>query len=79
MKIIDRRCGWFAVGTEVARIPANKEPTPDEMLAYYGLRPEDEKYEVLGSAAKYERIVLKKPFGNFLIVPLNPDVYVLEY
>lgn len=78
MKIIDRRCGWTAVGTEVGRIPAMALPTADEMLAYYHLEPGCAKYVYYSAANRFERVILKKLNGEFLIVPINPDVYVLE-
>ncbi len=78
MKITDRRCGWTASGSLMARIPAMVMVNQAEMLSYYGLVPDDKKYHDLARASRFERVVLKKPDGEFLIVPINPDVYMLE-
>ena len=74
MRFVDRRSGWAVEGKFIAILKPGVVPTDDEMLAYYDLKPGDNRFADLARATKYARIVLLKHNGNFVVAPLNPDV-----
>lgn len=78
MKIIDRRCGWSVEGRYTEALPQGVTVTPEQMYAYFGIEPGHRHYDEHSAPNKYDRIVLQKPDGNFVIVPINPDIYLIE-
>lgn len=74
MRFVERRIGWIVEGEYITSIPVGQHLTNDEMLAYYHLRPGDERFAALARASKYMRVVLRKHNGNFIVAPLTPDV-----
>lgn len=74
MRLVNRRSGWVVEGKYISTIPSTVKPTADEMLAYYHLRPGDPRFAGLAGVMPWDRIVLLKPNGNFLIAAITPDV-----
>lgn len=74
MKLINHRSSWSVEGRYIGTIHAGTRPTADEMLAYYHLRAGEPRYSGLVAAMRWDRVVLLKPNGNFLIAPITPDI-----
>lgn len=77
MKIIDRRCGWQVEGMHLATLKADEPLSAAEMLAYYQITPDGKHYDELIAPTKYDRVVILKPTGAMVIVPMNPDTYLV--
>jgi len=78
MKITDRRCGWSVEGRYIETLPSGVPVTVDQMRVYFGAEPGDRHYDEHIGPVPYERIVLQKANGDFTIVPINPDIYVVQ-
>lgn len=78
MKIFDKRCGWMVEGTYIETLPSQLAVPDDQMRAYFGTEPGHRHHEEHATAVLYDRIVLQKTSGEFIIVPVNPDCYAVE-
>ena len=74
MKLVDVRAQWCVEGTFVALIEAKTVPSADEMLAYWGMRPDHPLFGDHARPNRHSRYVLLRPDGNFVIVPFTHDV-----
>ena len=78
MKISDTRCGWTVEGRYIDTITAGERPSEDEVLSYYGFEKDDPKAAQYFTPTRYDRIVILKDNGSFVIAPKNPDMTVTE-
>lgn len=77
MKIAHVAGNWFAEGMHVATFNANEVVDDRELLAYYSTHPGDKHYTSLRSPSRFDRYVLLRPDGTFLIVPMNPSIFIV--
>lgn len=78
MKISDVRCGWTVEGKYIATLVAGERPSDDELVSYYGVKPGEKNYHIYAAPAKYDRVVILKDNGHFVIAPMNPDIMKAE-
>ncbi len=76
MKIVDIRNAWQAEGMRVATLPANEVVDDRSMLAYYDSYPGHKHYDELRQPCRFDRYVILKPDGRFVIIPMNPAMYI---
>lgn len=77
MKVVDFRNAWQAEGMRVATLPANAPVDDRSLLAYYEVYPGHRNYAALRKPCRFDRYVILKPTGGFVIVPMNPATYVV--
>lgn len=74
MKITDKRCGWSVEGTYIETLPKGLPVPEDQMRAYFGSVPGDRHYVEHSTPAEYDRIVIQKGDGKFVIVPVHDNM-----
>jgi len=77
MRLVNLRAGWMSEGMFITILAANKPVDDKCMASYYGPYPGDKHYAQLQRPNKFTRVVLMKPTGKFVIVPLTPLVIQL--
>lgn len=78
MKIFDMRCGWAVEGEYIDTLPAKEPVTDSQMRAYFSTAPGMPHYDEHVRPTAYNRVVIQRPAGEFVIVPINPDVYCMQ-
>lgn len=78
MKVADIRGGWQVEGMHVATFPANKVVDDPAMLAYYECCPGHKHYDELRAPMRFDRFAILRADSRFVIVPMNPAVYVVS-
>lgn len=53
-------------------IPAWHPLTTEELHVYFNVTSQDRRYHSLSKPAKYDRLVVKKQSGKYLVVPNSP-------
>ncbi len=74
MRLTNHRAGWMTEGMLITIFAANKPVDAPCMQTYYGLTPKDRIYAALQRPNPFTRVVLMKPTGTFVIVPMTPHV-----
>lgn len=77
MKLANPRAGWITEGILITILAKDKPVDSQCMATYYGLNPGDRHFAQLQRANKHTRVVLMKPNGRFVIVPMTPSVVEL--
>ena len=74
MKLVNAQAGWSTEGKFITLLPLGMAVDARCMLAYYGLKTGDLRFESLANPSKYSRAVLMKESGTFVVVPLSPAI-----
>jgi hypothetical protein len=77
VKIIDTAGTWTVEGMHVATFPADEEVDDRALLAYYGIGPQDRKYAQFKQAIRFDRFVVMRNNGSFIIIPMNPSLFLV--
>lgn len=78
MKLHNARSTWTLEGMQIYKIPPNRRLTMVEMSAIYpSAQPASQAYRRLAVPSRYERLVVLKPAGTMVLVPMTPDVQII--
>jgi hypothetical protein len=76
VKIINCSNGWALEGMYLVTLPAYKAVEPEMMLAYYRMDRTHPHYDEFSRACKFDRMVIMKPSGDFVVVPVSEHIEV---
>lgn len=71
MKVSHASNGWSIEGMCVATFPAGLPVDDMYLRAYYSVDPGHPRYRELRQACRFDRFVIMKDCGSFVVVPIN--------
>ena len=79
MKLVNARDQWMIEGVVLGLIYKHKALSADEMQTFYmGVEPGIPVYERLRAPIQYDRTVLLASYFHLYIIPMTPDIQVIE-